>query len=527
MNTTNTNTANTANTTSGASSLRLFRRGSFRRGTFRHGIALALALAFSAAAAAHAQSGTAGAQPSQESAPAAPTFDAAAKDIASKLESSLAELSAFRAQTAAEKVPLMREIGDLEQTLVKARQKYQATTNLLATRSLDLTKLAAEIKSREEEVAYLSNLLGEYLRNFESGLHITELQRMRKDLEATRDATENEELPAKQRFDAQAAMLAASIERLHEAFNGARFEGSAVDTSGAVVPGTFVLAGPAALFRSADGNVVGTVEQRLGSLEPNVTVFESPELRTAASNYVASGTGGMPFDPTLGNAHRIAETEETLWEHIKAGGPVMWPIGVLAGAALLVALFKWVTMLFVRMPSERRVREVMRAVGAGDRAKAATLAAKLPGPLGRMLEMGVSTMDSGREIMEESMYEIMHRSQLKAQSMLPFVAISAAAAPLLGLLGTVTGIMNTFSLITLYGTGDVKTLSSGISEALITTEYGLIVAIPSLLLHAYLSSKARKISNRLETAGISFVNEVARRDAKAPSAAPVAVGAAN
>jgi biopolymer transport protein ExbB len=182
------------------------------------------------------------------------------------------------------------------------------------------------------------------------------------------------------------------------------------------------------------------------------------------------------------------------------------------------------------MPSERRVREVLRAIGAGDRAKAAALTAKLPGPLGRMLETGVSTMGSGREIMEESMYEVMHRTQLKAQSMLPFVAISAAAAPLLGLLGTVTGIMNTFSLITIYGTGDVKTLSSGISEALITTEYGLIVAIPSLLLHAYLSSKARKITSRMETAGISFVNEVARRDAKpaasAAVAAPIPAGAA-
>ncbi|MCE2885277.1 MAG: MotA/TolQ/ExbB proton channel family protein [Planctomycetaceae bacterium] len=491
-------------------------------------VAVAIALAASAAQALSAQTTDAAASAPAQSAP--PTFDAAAQDIAAKLEASLAELSAFRAQTAEEKIPLMREIGDLEQALVKARQKYQATTNLLATRSLDLTKITAEIKSREEEVAYLSNLLGEYLRNFESGLHITELQRMRKDLEATRDATENDELPAKQRFDAQARMLAASIERLHEAFNGTRFDGSAVDTTGSVLPGTFVLAGPAALFRSADGNVVGTVEQRLGSLEPNVTVFESPELRAAASTYIASGTGGLPFDPTLGNAHRIAETEETLWEHIKAGGPVMWPIGILAGAAFLVALFKWVMMLFVRMPSERRVREVLRAIGAGDRAKAAALTAKLPGPLGRMLETGVSTMDSGREIMEESMYEVMHRTQLKVQSMLPFVAISAAAAPLLGLLGTVTGIMNTFSLITIYGTGDVKTLSSGISEALITTEYGLIVAIPSLLLHAYLSSKARKITNRMETTGISFVNEIARRDAKPAAAtstsAPVPVGAA-
>ncbi len=97
---------------------------------------------------------------------------------------------------------------------------------------------------------------------------------------------------------------------------------------------------------------------------------------------------------------------------------------------------------------------------------------------------------------------------------MPFVAISASAAPLLGLLGTVTGIMNTFSLITIYGTGDVKTLSSGISEALITTEYGLIVAIPSLLLHAFLSSKVRKIVNNLEATGVSFVNELARAEAR-------------
>ena len=119
----------------------------------------------------------------------------------------------------------------------------------------------------------------------------------------------------------------------------------------------------------------------------------------------------------------------------------------------------------------------------------------------------------------------MHRTQLRMQSMLPFVAISAAAAPLLGLLGTVTGIMNTFSMIEIYGTGDVKTLSGGISEALITTEYGLIVAIPSLLLHAYLASKARKISNRMETTGIAFLNEAMRREVAAKAAPAVAAAA--
>ena len=94
--------------------------------------------------------------------------------------------------------------------------------------------------------------------------------------------------------------------------------------------------------------------------------------------------------------------------------------------------------------------------------------------------------------------------------MLPFIAIAAASAPLLGLLGTVTGIINTFKLITVFGSGDVKTLSGGISEALITTEFGLIIAIPSLLLHAFLSRKAKGIVHRMETTAVAFLNKLGR-----------------
>jgi biopolymer transport protein ExbB len=96
---------------------------------------------------------------------------------------------------------------------------------------------------------------------------------------------------------------------------------------------------------------------------------------------------------------------------------------------------------------------------------------------------------------------------------LPFVAICATSAPLLGLLGTVTGIMNTFSLMTVFGTGDPKTLSSGISEALITTEYGLIVAIPSLLLHAFLSRRARRVLDEMEQVAIAFLNQLRKSEA--------------
>ena len=82
----------------------------------------------------------------------------------------------------------------------------------------------------------------------------------------------------------------------------------------------------------------------------------------------------------------------------------------------------------------------------------------------------------------------------------------ATIGPLLGLLGTVTGMITTFNMISLFGTGDPRTMSSGISEALITTEYGLIISIPALLLHAFLSRRVKTVLGSMEQSSISFIN---------------------
>ena len=85
--------------------------------------------------------------------------------------------------------------------------------------------------------------------------------------------------------------------------------------------------------------------------------------------------------------------------------------------------------------------------------------------------------------------------------------------PLLGLLGTVTGMIHTFRLVTVFGTGDARLLSGGISEALVTTEFGLMIAIPVLLVHAYLARRVRTIIGRLENRAIEFVGELKDRTA--------------
>ncbi len=381
---------------------------------------------------------------------------------------------------------------------------------MLDTRTLDLTNLRTEIQSRKEEKTYLSNLLDQYIRNFETRLHIAEIKRYAEPLEAAKLAIENSNLSDIEVYQAQAALISTSLERLHDALGGTRFDGSAVDASGLVKPGTFVLIGPVALFRSQDGQSVGTVEQRLGSLEPSVVGFESQEMTQAAADTVTSGTGFLPLDPTLGNAHKIEATKQSLLEHIQKGGPVMYPILILASAAMLVALFKWLELSRVRKPSEKRIHALLHALADHDEKKAAAEAAAVGGPTGRMLSTGVEHIKEPAALIEEVMYENILTAKMKLQRFLPFVAISAAAAPLLGLLGTVTGIINTFKLITVFGSGDVKMLSGGISEALITTEWGLIVAIPSLLLHAFLSRKARGMVAQMEKAAIAFVNQISK-----------------
>ncbi len=494
--------------------------------------ALVIALAFAATGRAQTPGAqtpgaqTQGAQTPGSQTGAAPasgsTLEQAAADAQRRLEDSLAELDALRRELAEEKIPLHDRLAGLEAELDRVRSEHQQATRLRDTRTLDLSNLRNRIKEREEEATYLSNLLSEYVRNFESRLHIAELQRYENVLEAARLAPDNATLSPAGIYAAQTDLLSASIVRLEEALGGVRFEGTGLDEDGRVRPGTYVLVGPAALFRSADGKDVGTAEQRLGSLEPSAIPFGNPDDATAAAQVITFGEGLFPFDPTLGNAHKIEATEETLAEHVRKGGPVMVPIFALAGAALLVALYKWIGLLFVRNPSRTRVNALLHAVARRDERMAMEKAEAVGGPTGRMLAAGVEHIEEPRALIEEIMYETVLTTRLRLQRLLPFIAISAAAAPLLGLLGTVTGIINTFKLITVFGSGDVKTLSGGISEALITTEFGLIVAIPSLLLHALLSRKARGVIDQMERAAIAFMNQVSKAY---PEARPVPVAA--
>ncbi|MFN5869024.1 MAG: MotA/TolQ/ExbB proton channel family protein, partial [Akkermansiaceae bacterium] len=188
------------------------------------------------------------------------------------------------------------------------------------------------------------------------------------------------------------------------------------------------------------------------------------------------------------------------------GGLWVWPIMFLALLSLAFGLVKLAQFSRFREPTDAWVTAILAALRTGDRDKALQLASERNHPAGVVLAKLITVSENSTDLVEETLYEQLMSVQSKASSLLSVIAITAATSPLLGLLGTVSGMIATFNLITLFGSGDPKPLAGGISEALITTLFGLVVAIPALILHAFLSRRAQGIVQTTERLGLSFVN---------------------
>ena len=134
-------------------------------------------------------------------------------------------------------------------------------------------------------------------------------------------------------------------------------------------------------------------------------------------------------------------------------------------------------------------------------------------PLGRVIKVAHDNPDADVEALELRLGEAILKETPKFTAMLPFLKIISVVAPLLGLLGTVTGMIITFQAITLYGAGDPKLMAGGISTALVTTVLGLVVAIPMVFLHTLVQSRARRLTQILQEEAAGMLSERAERTA--------------
>ena len=213
----------------------------------------------------------------------------------------------------------------------------------------------------------------------------------------------------------------------------------------------------------------------------------------------SSGTAAFGLDPSRGQILSLLVQAPSLRERIDQGGVVGSVIICLGALALLIALERTATLTFTGLRVRMQARKPDK-----------------PGnnPLGRILKVYHDNPKTDVETLELKLSEAILKETPKINRLLMFLKIIAVVAPLLGLLGTVTGMINTFKLITVFGTGDPKRLSSGISEALVTTEYGLIIAVPCLLLFALLSRKSKGILASMEQTAVGFINGLAIKNGR-------------
>ncbi len=425
----------------------------------------------------------------------------------SDLQKALNDLSAARQEVEAERLPLARKLTELEQKLADRKAEFAKAQRFQENQLVELNALKTEAKLRADEVKYVDSLLNECARAFRSRLNFVEEPRYQSVFESADKAAANPDLTAAEKFQQRSVLLTTAVRRTEGALGGELFDGKALDKQGRVQQGKVALIGPVATFAGSSTAPAGLLQQELNKSDPSVIEIDH-KLDEGSRALATTGTGQLVLDATLGNAFKLTAMKESLYEKFAKGGLIMIPLLGLGLAAVVLALVKWIQLSRIRIATETDLQKVLGYLGNSEREKALHHARGIPGFAGNLLTAGIEHVDEKKEYIEEVLYEKMLSARSKVERGLAFLALAATTGPLMGLLGTVMGMIATFKMISSFGSGDPKQLAAGISEALICTATGMSVAIPSLLFHAFLSRKAKGIIGSMEQTAVGFINGI-------------------
>lgn len=195
-----------------------------------------------------------------------------------------------------------------------------------------------------------------------------------------------------------------------------------------------------------------------------------------------------------------------MWEIVKAGGPFMVPIIICSIAAVGILLERLWTLQRKRVLPQELIKRVSQLADANQVNSKVIEALEKNSPLGRVLAAALANRDRGRTIMMERIEDTGRHVIHELERFLNTLGTIASISPLLGLLGTVTGIIRSFTAVQMGGMGDARMLAGGISEALICTAGGLAVAIPSFAAYRYLRGKVERIVVDMEKIAVKFAD---------------------
>ena len=253
--------------------------------------------------------------------------------------------------------------------------------------------------------------------------------------------------------------------------------------------------GPFVAFTSRDREFL---EMKGGKLLP-FAAQPTGKIAAGANALVGAGEGQLvaaPFDPSQGDLLGIMADRPTLMDRIQQGGLPGYVVLSLLAIGLIIGFAKMIALFLTNSAVQRTAKT--KQAGSSN-------------PLARIFSAYEDARNDDVEALELRLDEAILRETPKLERGVNLVKVLAAVSPLLGLLGTVVGMIRTFTQITLVGTGDPKTMAGGISQALVTTVEGLVAAIPLILVHAIISAQAKGVQQVLEEQSAGMVAERAEQ----------------
>jgi len=260
-----------------------------------------------------------------------------------------------------------------------------------------------------------------------------------------------------------------------------------------------------------------------GKAQPDLVVIEFAvnDAGDVVSRKSDASLVKIPLDVLQNKAvkNSITDTKELsvkeeLQAFFKKGGIVMYPLMLVAIFALLLCLERFVVLTIRGRVGGGFLKKVHKMVDEKRYEDAADVCLKKESSLSMVMFAVLNKAKETRDSAEKSLQEALLREQPKLERRMGLLAAMGSIAPLLGLLGTVTGIITLFNVITEVGTNDARVLAGGISEALVTTETGLVIAIPVMILHGLLSEKIEKVTSELYVQSTSLLNKIFPKNEK-------------
>lgn len=241
----------------------------------------------------------------------------------------------------------------------------------------------------------------------------------------------------------------------------------------------------------------------------------SRSVQSRISDYMAGNSEDVPIDISRGSALRQVSGRLSLFDQVASGGPIVWPILGILMIGFLLIVERIIFLLRKQVNSEKLIHKLNSLASENKWDECLAVCERVKNkPVSIVLQAAIKSREMNREEIENTLQETILGQIPPLERFLSTLGMMASIAPLLGLLGTVTGMINTFHTITYFGTGDAKMMSGGISEALITTMIGLAVAIPIMFCHTLLSRSVENIIAQMEEKAVAFINTIEKAKEK-------------